>query len=386
MNEPPVHTSPFIRILDSCGTGAQKVLVIKSGCKEFVSWIIDTLHKWKPELAISLFCHEGEEISGLENIIYPDPNYFRLGFVDLAELRRSRFDLVVVPYSTNRRLHPEYYELDIIATTIRAESVIACYLDRTAVILDQELLKLKADSVVKPYLEQRYKAIEEICAFTGEDQVTVENKCDMAGKIAGCLWLAKAPRTEEEIIDFYGENDFYIYQLMKENDWRGARSDLAETIIAESNPQDRVCDYGGGCGALSIALAQAGFRTVHLDLPGRLLDFAAFRFRQRDLDVQVIPATGKYPLEGSFDGIICTHVLEHLTDPEEKLSHMAGHLEAGGKIFLAVPFEPNQASGTHPGMHLNRLSYERYREIINELGFRLARKEGELDIFVRVKR
>ncbi len=386
MNEPLGQTLPFIRILDACGTRAQKVLVVKSGGKEFVSWIIDTLRNWKPELAISLFCHEGEEISGLENIVYQDTNYFRLGFVDLAELRRRCFDLVVVPYSTNRRLHPEYYELDSIATAIGAESVIACYLDRTAVILDQELLKFKAESVVRPYFEQRYKAIEEICAFTGEDQVTVENKCDVAGKTAGCLWLAKAPRTEEEIIDFYGENDFYIYQLMKENDWRGARSDLAETIIAELNPGDRVCDYGGGCGALSIALAQAGFRTVHLDLPGKLLDFAAFRFRWRGLDVHVIAATKKCPLEGKFDAIVCTHVLEHLPDPEDKLRYMAGHLEAGGKMFLAVPFEPNPASGTHPGMHLNRLSYERYRGIIDELGFRLVRKEGELDILVRVKR
>jgi len=379
--EPDIKTFPLPELLDNLAGDINRMLVIRSGPQKLLSRVIKTLREWKPGASITQYCHAGEEISRCENIIYPHPGYFLLELADLEILRSREFDLVVVPYATDRRLHPDYYELDRIANALGALAVMACYWDGTALLLNSQILEHKFEHIVNPYLERKHRAIAEISAFTGEDPQTVEDRCNRAAKLGEQLWRQKKPHNVEEIERFYSESDFYIYALMKECDWRGARADLAKPIRQEITPADSVLDYGGGCGTLSLDLAQAGLRCSHLDLPGKLLDFAGFRFASRGLDIKLIPAYAKYPLTGLYDTIICTHVIEHLPDPEEKIRHLADHLKPGGKLFLAIPFQPNPVAGVQPGMHLNRLSRGKYRKLVAELGLKQARKIGQLDVF-----
>jgi len=380
-NEPAIKTFPLHELLDNLAHEINRVLVIRSGPYSLISRVIETLQLWKPRVSITQYCHAGEEISRCENIIYPHPGYFRLELAELAILRNRKFDLVVIPYATNRRLHPDYHELDRIASGLGAWAVMAYYWDGTALVLNSQILEHKVEHIVNPYLERKHRAIAEISAFTGENLLTVEDKCNRGAQLGNELWLRRKPQTDEEIHSFYQESDFYIYALMKEYDWRGARADLADPIREEIKPGGKVLDYGGGCGTLAIDLAHAGFECSHLDLPGKLLDFASFRFARRGIDIKVIPAFEKYPLKEHYDTIICTHVIEHLPDPEEKIRHMADHIQAGGKLFLAIPFEPNPVAGVHPGMHLNRLSEERYRDLAAELGLEQVRKIHGLNIF-----
>ena len=380
-NEPDIKTFPLPELLDNLAHEINRVLVIRSGPLSLVSRVIETLQLWKPHVSITQYCHAGEEISLCENIIYPHPGYFRFELADLESLCSRKFDLAVIPYATNRRLHPDYHELDRITSGLGARAVMAYYWDGTALVLNSQILEYKVKQIVKPYVERKRSAIEELSAFTGEGPCTVEDNCNRGAQLGNELWLRRKPQTDKEIHSFYQESDFYIYALMKECDWRGARADLAEPIREEIKPGGKVLDYGGGCGTLAIDLARAGFECSHLDLPGKLLDFASFRFARRGMDIKVIPAFEKYPLKEHYDAIICTHVIEHLPNPEEKIHHMADHIQAGGKLFLAIPFKPNPVAGVPPGMHLNRLSEERYRDLVAELGLEQVRKIDNLDIF-----
>ena len=381
--ETAIPTRPFPELLDEfeAESSTARVLLIRSGPLHMVMRIIEALKSWNAGVSITQFCHAGEEIVELENLIYPHYSYFRFERVDLADLKSRNFDLVVVPYVTNRRLHPDYHQVDRIAGAVGARTVIAYYLDRTALLLDQAFLDRKFELTVRSYLAQKNEAVAEICAFTGEDPLEVEDKCKIVSKFGDIIWEISQPETEEEVLSFYRDTDFYIYHLMKGCDWQGSGRHLAQVIIDEINPVDRVLDYGGGCGSLSIALAQAGFNTTHLDLPSQLLEFTRFRFARRGLDVKTIAAVAKYPLKEKYNAIICTHVIEHLTDPESTLRHMANHLETGGKMFLEIPFDPSPGAEAHPHMHLNYLTFDRYQELMVNLGFILSSRIGKLDIF-----
>jgi len=170
---------------------------------------------------------------------------------------------------------------------------------------------------------------------------------------------------------------------MKECDWRGARSDIAASLAEHIPAGSSVLDYGAGCGAVGIALAERGFRVSHLDLPGPLLEFARSRYEARNLPVTIIPANIKFPLSETYDAIISTHVLEHVADPDDKLRHMAAQLSPGGRMFIAIPFEANSVGGTHPGMHLNRLTPERYDSLLDELGFERRHLVSDVDMLIR---
>ncbi len=381
--EPVIPTRPFSKLLDGIRAESSpvRVLVIRSGPRHMVTRIIQALRAWNSQVSITQFCHAGEEMADCENIIYPHHGYFRFERVDITDLESGNFFMVVAPYATDRRLHPEYHQVDRIALAVGARTVTAYYLDGSALVLDRAFLEGKFELTVRPFLARMDQSVAEICNFTGEAPLEVEDKCNIASKLGNELWEKSRPETEEEVLKFYLENDFYIYQLMKECDWQGARSYLAPAVIDELNPGDRVLDYGGGCGALSISLARAGFKSTHLDLPGRLLEFARSRFAGRGLDIKTIAAVEKYPLLKRYDAIICTHVIEHLTDPEGTLRHLADHLETGGKLFLEIPFDPSPGADAHLNMHLNHLTFDKYRELMVELGFNLSNKIGKLDIF-----
>jgi SAM-dependent methyltransferase len=380
MSEYSPPTLPLCKLLESNAAIARKVLIIRSGPLNMVRDIIDTLQQVCPDAQITQFCHEGQQLDFCPNLIYNHPGYFRLDKTDTAALVGQKFDLTVIPYATDRRLHPEYHEVDKIANGSGTNKVVAVFWDHSALLLDEKLLALKEREVVMPYLKSKNSAIEEISQFTGETPETIEDRCHLAAARGDKLWSELQPSSDEEIERFYTATDFYIYALMKECDWRGARSDTVETIADELPAGARVLDYGAGCGAVGTAMARRGFRVTHLDLPGQLIEFARSRYEARKLPVTVLPAEQKYPLGSMYDAIICTHVLEHVPDPIDKLRHMAAHLAPGGTMFLAIPFEANPVGGEHPGMHLNRLTPTGYKALLGELGLNLVRRTGDMDI------
>jgi SAM-dependent methyltransferase len=97
---------------------------------------------------------------------------------------------------------------------------------------------------------------------------------------------------------------------------------------------ESVLDIGAGSGEFLFAMNAAGKRTKGIE-PNR--DYAAYCRDDLGLDVRTDEIKpGMFDGE-KFDFIRLSHVLEHLNDPVEKLSAIAGCLKDDGVLYIEVP-------------------------------------------------
>lgn len=95
----------------------------------------------------------------------------------------------------------------------------------------------------------------------------------------------------------------------------------------------RVLDYGCGTGTFLASMRDAGWEAVGLE-PDAVARENALRLH--GLRVSAPEALSGLP-DGHFDVVTLWHVLEHVHDLNETLSHLARVLSPRGCLFIAVP-------------------------------------------------
>jgi 2-polyprenyl-3-methyl-5-hydroxy-6-metoxy-1,4-benzoquinol methylase len=183
------------------------------------------------------------------------------------------------------------------------------------------------------------------------------------------------------------------------------RWDLFSNELAKIPVGSDTLDFGAGSLRDSFELARHGYNVTSIDL-----DIDSLFSYQADYNWPANGTTQKIvtgrnladclsQIEGSqFSLIICFDVLEHLEDPVSVLRRLRPLLERDGRLFITVPngrtlFElwfrlvlvSSRMLGKklRPGEpHLQRNSPQRWREILNEAGFRVLAHEMQIGFFV----
>jgi SAM-dependent methyltransferase len=99
-------------------------------------------------------------------------------------------------------------------------------------------------------------------------------------------------------------------------------SGLRQAFAALGRPPGRILDYGGGDGWLT-----------HGAFPGG------------DIVIYDLADGAGVPPSGSFDLVVCAHVLEHVSFPCPFVRNLAGYLAGGGLVYLEVPGPGQQPPG-----------------------------------------
>jgi SAM-dependent methyltransferase len=98
-----------------------------------------------------------------------------------------------------------------------------------------------------------------------------------------------------------------------------------------------VADLGCGSGVFTNELRQVGYRSVGLDISGKLLSLGKMRVPDLGLiqgDVEGLPFR-----TGSLDGVLLSGLVHHLPDPTRCAAEVFRVLRSGGRF---VAFDPNR--------------------------------------------
>jgi 2-polyprenyl-3-methyl-5-hydroxy-6-metoxy-1,4-benzoquinol methylase len=161
----------------------------------------------------------------------------------------------------------------------------------------------------------------------------------------------------------------------------GLREHFARYRFAAELLAGRVLDAGCGTGYGAAMLAAAPRVTEVLGVDGdarairhaeRYYAGADTRFRRLDL---LDPSLS---LLGTFDGIACLEVLEHLTEPERLLEALDLALAPGGRLLVSTPLGRGRFAPTQQPGHQFQLRRAEFEALLrSRFTFRLFGQKGE---------
>jgi len=147
-----------------------------------------------------------------------------------------------------------------------------------------------------------------------------------------------------------------LYLLLSHH-YRTALRPLAVYRYAPFVPRRaRVCEYGCGVAPLTTSLVRfyphLDLTITCADLPTVLFHFARWRFRALPfVRTVIVDPADDAPLEGEFDVVFCTEVLEHVPRPLALLRHLHARLAPRGILIFDYIRSQGRGLDTVGGLH-----------------------------------
>lgn len=192
----------------------------------------------------------------------------------------------------------------------------------------------------------------ELAAYSGcGDIAEVQRRCTCALSDVKGEWHGTVDRRDQESVHrFYNESEAMLYELMWWHTLSDDDSPLAYVTalhFARLHGCGSYLDFGSGVGSGGILFARHGMAVTLADISTSMLRFSDWRFRLRDLPVELIDLeTAELPV-AQFDILAAMDVFEHLVDPVETVDKVWQALKPGGFLFGRFHSEEDEERPHH---------------------------------------
>jgi 2-polyprenyl-3-methyl-5-hydroxy-6-metoxy-1,4-benzoquinol methylase len=216
------------------------------------------------------------------------------------------------------------------------------------------------------------EAIRELARYREEDPVATAFNVGNSFFATNEQWRARNPKTVPEILAHYRECAPQVEQQVFATYGIPGEVTLREKFCGMVEAPATVLDFGAGIGSQLVPLVAKGCQCVHVDVGGVMMDYASWRYQQIapprgpsgghaghmvSNGVEMVSLkddymeAGVWELKGrQFDVVICTEVIEHVTEPERFVAMLADYVKPGGLCVATTSF--HDVDGMIP-MHLN---------------------------------
>ena len=236
-------------------------------------------------------------------------------------------------------------------------------------------------------LSPKHAALEELKEYLGLPQAEIAKKMLVEVPVAEERVKYNPDTTSEnDITNFYIKTDAYIFELMAAN--HIVQTLYSYFILTEKLKKlsiRNIVDYGAGAGTLCILFKKLGYDITYADLPGKLFDFAKWRFKKRNVNIPMIDIQTT-PLEDEkYDCIISTEVVEHVVKPIHLLEYFSKKLKSGGILVISESCEYTEDFSSH--LESNRkYGGKRFITIMGTLGFKQIMKKPFIPQLIFIKK
>ena len=169
------------------------------------------------------------------------------------------------------------------------------------------------------------------CGAVTYDRILTQEKMDEIYENYNYLG-ADAKKASKDKVTFYGKSRFakHVHSLISRHAYFGGQKKL------------RVLDFGGGDGALSLALCEL----IQKEDPCEsieivVVDYADEPCKPEDprISIRHTFPLESLPAEPSFDIVIASAVLEHLREPGKSFHRLVKMCAPGGVLYFRTPFK-----------------------------------------------
>lgn len=162
-------------------------------------------------------------------------------------------------------------------------------------------------------------------------------------------------------------NIYYEYDRIADR----KRVDFITQVLRQSLPADgKILDVGCGNGVISRHLGRAGFNVLGIDVSEKTIENAKVIEPMANVQFMTKSAEELIAEGEQYDAVICSEVLEHLSDPGSLLRVLYGSLKPNGKLIVTVPNGkgPRETFVTKPVLNARSKNNWLWRTIVKMKG------------------